>query len=67
MLLTILSNISGFFKIATSYSYLNNHLTFHHFYPDLKILRNCKRLVTRKRFTAITSILYPVGMTKYQD
>ena len=44
-LLTIFSNIRGFFKIATSYSHLNDCSPFHHVYANLKILRNCRRLV----------------------
>ena len=41
----IFGSISRRFKIATSYSYLNNCSPLHHFYSDLKILRNCKLLI----------------------
>ena len=47
MVLTIFGSISGFFKITTSYSYLNNYSPFHHFYADLKILRNCRLLINK--------------------
>ena len=38
MFLTIFSNISRYFKIITSYSYLKNCFPLHQFYTNLKIL-----------------------------
>ena len=71
MLQTIFGSISGIFKIAISYSYLNKCSPFHHFYADLKILQNYRLLIKGfclegGSFTAIALVFYPVGMTKYQ-
>ena len=59
------------FKIATIYSYSNDCSPSRQFYTNLNILQNhymCnKRIVSGKKFIAIASVVFPVGVINNQN